>query len=64
MGSMSWQQKLTDMLVIKERPVLFVPKRVVSCVKELDSSKYYRHRALEFLQENHLRRNASFMQKR
>ena len=34
-----------------------VPKGIVSYVKEFDVSKYHRHHALEFLQEDHLRRN-------
>jgi hypothetical protein len=62
MGSTSWQQELTGMLVIKDRTILLVPKGVVSYVKEFDSSKYHRHSALEFLQEDHLRRNTSLVQ--
>jgi hypothetical protein len=62
MNSMSWQQELTAMLIVKKRKILLVPKAVVSYVKEFDASKYHRHHALEFLQEDHLRRNTNLVQ--
>jgi hypothetical protein len=64
MGSMSWQQEHTDMLIVKQKKILLVPKGVVSYVKEFDVSKYHRHHALEFLQEDHLRRNTRLVQVR
>jgi hypothetical protein len=64
MNSMSWQQELTGMLVVKERKLLLVPKGIVSYVKEFDASKYHRHHALEFLQDDHLRRNTNLVQVR
>jgi hypothetical protein len=60
-NSMTWQQELTSMLVVKDKQILLVPKGVVSYVKDFDPSKYHRHHALEFLQEDHLRRNTSFV---
>jgi len=61
---MSWQQEHTTMLVIKDKKILLVPKGVVSYVKEFDASKYHRHHALVFLQEDHLRRNTRLVQVR
>ena len=62
MNSMSWEQELTPMLIVDKQKILLVPKGVVSYVKEFDVSKYHRHHALEFLQEDHLRRNTSLVQ--
>ncbi|PYT28763.1 MAG: hypothetical protein DMG58_17815, partial [Acidobacteria bacterium] len=62
--SMSWQQEHTAMLVINHKRILLVPKAVVSYVKEFDASKYHRHHALEFLQEDHLRCNTRLVQVR
>ncbi len=61
---MTWDQELTDMLVMNQRRILLVPKAVVSYVKEFTHSKYHQHFALEFLQEDHLSRNTSLVQTR
>lgn len=58
---MSWQQELTSMLVVNMRRILLVPKGIVSYVSEFNAGKYHRHHALEFLQEDHLRRNTSLV---
>jgi hypothetical protein len=63
-SSMAWQQELTAMLVMGDRKILLVPKAVVSYVKDFAPSKYHRHHALEFLQQDHLRRNTSLVQVR
>jgi hypothetical protein len=62
--SLRWEQELTSMLVINKKQILLVPKGVVSYVKEFDTSKYHQHHALEFLQEDHLRRNTRLVQVR
>jgi hypothetical protein len=62
--SLSWQQEFTGMLVVDGRKLLLVPKGIVSYVKEFDASKYHRHHALEFLQDDHLRRNTTLVQVR
>jgi len=62
-NSMAWQQEHTAMLIVNEKKILLVPKAVVSYVKEFNESKYHRHHALEFLQEDHLRRNTSLVRK-
>lgn len=60
--SRNWNQTHTDMLVINDRRILLVPKAVVSYVKEFNHGKYHQHYALEFLQEDHLRRNTNLVQ--
>lgn len=57
-----WDQTHTDMLVIRGKKILLVPKGVVSYVKEYNHGKYHQHYALEFLQEDHLRRNTTLVQ--
>lgn len=61
LSTQSWDQVHTKMLVINGRKKLLVPKAVVSYVKEFAPEKYYRKFALEFLQEDHLRRNTSLV---
>jgi hypothetical protein len=57
-----WEQEHTDMLVVRDKKILLVPKGVVSYVKEFTHGKYHQHHALEFLQEDHLRRNTNLVQ--
>jgi hypothetical protein len=63
-NTMSWRQELIAMLVVKKRRILLVPKGVVTYVKDFSASKYHRHYALEFLQEDHLRRNTNLVRVR
>ena len=49
------------MLVVEDRKILLVPKGVVSYASIFDASRYHRHYALEFLQEDHLRRNTNLV---
>lgn len=58
-----WEQEHTDMLIINNKKILLVPKGVVSYVKEFNQGKYHQKYALEFLQEDHLRRNTTLVQK-
>lgn len=64
MNSLSWRQEHMNMLIIGNNRILLVPKGVVSYIKEFNSGKYHQHYALEFLQEDHLRRNTSLVQVR
>lgn len=57
-----WHQEHTDMLVVNGRKILLVPKGVVSYVKEFNHGKYHQHHALEFLQDDHLKRNTNLVQ--
>lgn len=61
-NSKKWCQKYTEMLVLKDKKILLVPKGVVSYVKEFSHNKYHQHFALEFLQDEHLKRNTSLVQ--
>ncbi len=62
--SKKWNEEYTDMLVIDGRPILLVPKGVVSYVKEFNHDKYHQHFALEFLKGDHLERNTRLVQTR
>lgn len=57
-----WHQEHTDMLVINGKKILLVPKGVVSYVTEFNHGKYHQHHALEFLQDDHLKRNTNLVQ--
>ncbi|MBU1039235.1 hypothetical protein KKC17_03390 [Patescibacteria group bacterium] len=57
-----WEQVHTEMLVVNYKKILLVPKAVVSYVKEFNHGKYHQHYALEFLQDDHLRRNTPLVQ--
>jgi hypothetical protein len=59
-----WDQTHTDMLIVGGKRILLVPRAVVSYVKEFNHGKYHQHYALEFLQEDHLRRNTTLVQTR
>ncbi len=58
-----WSEVFTEMLIVNGRRILFVPKGVVSYVKEYSYSKYHRHYALTFLQEDNLRRNTPLVRR-
>jgi hypothetical protein len=60
--SKKWDQIFTDMLIVNEKLVLLVPKGVVSYVKEFNHNKYFQHHALDFLQDDHLKRNTNLVQ--
>lgn len=60
--SNSWENTYTDMLVINRRRILLVPKRIVSFSHEYTSQRYCQHFVLNYLQEDHLRRNSSLVQ--
>lgn len=58
-----WSEIRTEMLIIKGRKILLVPKGTVSYVKEFTPGKYHNEYALTFLQEDHLLRNTKLVQK-
>lgn len=64
MHTKSWENKYTDMLVIKDRKIILVPKRIVSYSKEYTPEKYVQHFILNFLQNEHLRLRSSLVQRR
>lgn len=52
------------MLVIKGRPIILVPKAVVSYSKRYTPQKYYNQFVLEYLRNDHLKRKSKLVQKR
>lgn len=62
--TMQWEQKRTEMLVINNQKILFVPKGVVSFSKEYTPTNYYNHFVLNFMQNEHLRMNSALVEKR
>lgn len=58
-----WREELTEMLVIKGKKILLVPKGIASYVKEFNASKYHRAHALVFLQGDHIRRKTPLVQR-
>jgi hypothetical protein len=52
--SQQWDTEYTDMLVVEDRPILLIPKGIVSFSKEYTPGRYYRHFILNFLQKQAL----------
>lgn len=57
----TWTNQYTARLIIAERPILLVPKRVVSFSDKYTSSEYKQHFILNFLQHEHLRLQTSLV---
>ena len=62
--SQSWQNKYTDMLVINDRKIILVPKRIVSFSKEYTPEQYVQHFILNFLQNEHLKLQTHLVKRR
>ena len=62
--SNTWENQYTRMLVIRDRKVLLVPKRIVSFSKEYTPPKYLQRFVLNFLQNEQLRLNGPLVQRR
>lgn len=63
-NTQSWENKYSEMLVINNRKIILVPKRIVSFSKEYTPYEYVQHFALNFLQNEHLRLQTSLVQTR
>jgi len=58
-----WNNQYTERLVIDEKPILLVPKRIVSFTDKYTSGEYRRHFVLNFLQNENLKLQTSLVQK-
>ena len=59
-----WQTVYTDMLVVNNKKILFIPKGIVSFSKGYTPDKYYNHFILEFLQNEHLNMQSVLIQRK
>lgn len=62
--SNSWQNSYTKMLVLENKKIILVPKRIVSFSKDYTPQKYFQHFVLNFFQNEHLRLNSNLVQYR
>lgn len=62
--TLQWEQEYTYRLIVNEKPILLVPKRIVTFSSKYTSSDYRQHCVLNFLQSNHLKINSNLVQKR
>jgi len=62
--SQSWEIKFTKMLIVNNRKIILVPKRIVSFSREYTSQQYVQHFILNFLQNENLRLQTTLVQHR
>ncbi|WPQ63285.1 hypothetical protein SIO70_00210 [Chitinophaga sancti] len=63
-GETCWEQVRTDALIIEGRPILLVPKGVVSFCADYTPQEYYSHFVLNFMRNEQLLLNTALVQKR
>lgn len=59
-----WTTHLSPRLVVSNRPILLVPKGIVSFSKRYTAAKYHRYFVLTHLKHEHLRLDTALVQKR
>lgn len=59
-----WDNVYTERLVIDERPILLVPKRIVSFTYKYTPGEYRQHFVLNYLQNENLKLQTALVQKR
>lgn len=60
----SWTSYLVPRLIVASKPILLVPKGVVSFSKRYTAAKFHQHYVLTFLKHEHLRLNSVLVQRR
>jgi len=59
-----WENEFMSRLVIDDKPILLIPKKIVNFSLEGSSSKYKQHFVLNFLQDENIANMTSLVQKR
>ena len=59
-----WDNQFVRRLIVKGRPILLVPKRIVSYTVKYATSEYRQHFVLNYLQNEHLKLHTSLVQLR
>ena len=59
----NWENRYVDRLIINEKPILLVPKRIVSFTDKYTTQEYKQHFVLNYLQNEHLSMGSSLVRK-
>ena len=59
----NWENRYVDRLIINEKLILFVPKRIVSFTDKYTTQEYKQHFVLNYLQNEHLSMGSSLVRK-
>ena len=62
--TLKWENEYMDRLIIDDKPVLLVPKKIVNYTLEGSSSQYRQHFVLNFLQDENIRNMTNLVQRR